>query len=131
MRASIELLRQCGIQPTPQRVAVVDSVLHDTSHPSADEIFERARKRCATVSRATVYNTLNLLVEKSLLRTQILKEGTVVFDPNVNSHHHFIDDETGAIIDIPWDKLTVVGKENLEGFDIRDYQVIVRGKRKV
>jgi Fe2+ or Zn2+ uptake regulation protein len=101
-------------------------VLDDTTHPAADEIYERARARCATV-----YNTLNLLVEKHLLRTQILKEGTVVFDPNVNSHHHFIDDETGAIIDIPWDKRTVVGKENLEGFDIRDCQVIVRGKRKV
>jgi Fe2+ or Zn2+ uptake regulation protein len=124
------LLRQSGIQPTPQRVAVVRSVIGSTRHPSAEEVYASARRRCPTVSRATVYNTLNLLVRKNLLRTQILKEGTVVFDPNVRSHHHFIDDATGVIVDIPWEKFTVTPTGDLNGFEIRDYQVVVRGKKK-
>jgi Fur family peroxide stress response transcriptional regulator len=130
MPGTIELLRQLGIQPTPQRVAVVEYALNAKSHPSADEVWDNARKKCPTVSRATVYNTLNLLVEKGLLRTQTLKEGTVVFDPNAGKHHHFIDEETGVIYDIPWESLTVNGNESLEQFDIHEYQVVLRGRKK-
>ena len=82
------------------------------------------------ISRATVYNTLNLLVEKGLLQAQILKEGTVVFDSNIKQHHHFIDDDTGVIYDIPWNALKVTGEKSLKGFQVREYQVILRGKRK-
>lgn len=130
MFEAITVLRQCGIQPTPQRMAVVDAVLKTRAHPSADEVFESARRKCPTVSRATVYNTLNLLVEKGLLKTQILKGGTVVFDPNMSSHHHFIDEDTGIIYDIPWEALSVSGKEKLGEFEVHEYQVIMRGRRK-
>jgi len=129
MNNAISMLRQCDIQPTPQRIAVVEHVLKNQTHPTAEEVLEHARRRCPTVSRATVYNTLNLLVDKGLLKTQLLREGTVVFDPNVNSHHHFIDEETGDIYDIPWEQLEVKGKRNLKGFRIREYQVIMRGTR--
>ncbi len=105
MKDPIAILRQCQVQPTPQRIAVVECVLKSKTHPTADEVLVFARKKCPTVSRATVYNTLNLLVEKGLIGTQTLREGAVVFDPNVERHHHFIDQETGEIFDIPWDQL--------------------------
>ncbi|HOJ04014.1 MAG TPA: Fur family transcriptional regulator [Bacteroidota bacterium] len=130
MKNAITVLKDLGIQPTAQRVAIAEAVLDNTQHPTADEILVDAQKRCSIVSRATVYNTLNLFVEKGLLRTQVLKEGTVVFDPNVENHHHFIDEEDGTIIDIPWNWLSVHGKQKLEDFDIRDYQVILRGTRR-
>lgn len=123
-------LREHGIQPTAQRVAIAEVVLENTDHPTADEILVEAQKRCSIVSRATVYNTLNLFLEKGLLRTQILREGTVVFDPNVRSHHHFIDETDGTIIDIPWDWLTVQGQQRLKNYVIREYQVILRGQKK-
>lgn len=127
---AITILRQCGIQPTPQRLAVVECVLASKTHPTADEVVVAARKACPTVSRATVYNTLNLLVEKGLIGMQTIKEGAVVFDPNVRRHHHFIDEETGEIHDIPWDQLEVKGKEKLKKFEISEFQVILRGRRK-
>jgi hypothetical protein len=83
MKDAIAILRQCDIQPTPQRIAVVEYVLKSKTHPTADEVLLRARKKCPTVSRATVYNTLNLLVEKKLLEIQTLREGAVVFDPKI------------------------------------------------
>jgi len=126
----IETLRHCGIQPTPQRIAVVDYVLKTKDHPSADDVLKIARKKCPTVSRATVYNTLNLMVKKGMLITQVLKEGTVVFDPNIKNHHHFIDEDTGDIDDIPWDALTVELKDKLSDYEIHDFQVIMRGKKK-
>lgn len=122
-------LRQHDIQPTPQRIAVAKHVLASDEHPSADEVWERVRRRCPTLSRATVYNTLNLFVEKGLLRTQVLKEGTVVFDARVEAHHHFIDEATGKIYDVPWDALRVSGEKSLRDFEVRDYQVILRGRR--
>jgi Fe2+ or Zn2+ uptake regulation protein len=130
MRDSITILRQCGIQPTPQRIAVVDFVFETKAHPSADMILDSVRRACPTISRATVYNTLNLLVEKGLLRTQILKEGTIIFDPNISRHHHFVDEESGKVYDIPWEALKVTGKKSLKEFEIKDYQVVMRGRKK-
>ncbi len=130
VRGLIELLRSRGIQPTPQRLAVAGCVLGATTHPSADEVCERVRRRCPTVSRATVYNTLNLLAEKGLLRPQVLKEGVVVFDPRTERHHHFIDVETGRIYDVPWEAVRVTGQERLGEFEVSDYQVVLRGRRR-
>ena len=61
---------------------------------------------------------------------QTIKEGAVVFDPNIAKHHHFIDNETGDIYDIPWDQLEVKGKNKLRDFEIVEFQVIMRGRRK-
>jgi Fur family transcriptional regulator, iron response regulator len=128
-RDVIELLRGHGIQPSAQRVAVADYVLRTEDHPSADQVFSRVSAALPMLSRATVYNTLNLLVDKGLLRQLVLAEGNVVFDPKTAPHHHFIDEETGAIHDVPWAALRVDNVESLEGFDVREYQVVLRGRR--
>jgi Fur family transcriptional regulator, iron response regulator len=130
MQDLIALLRRHGIQPTPQRLAVAMCVLDNSSHPTADEVLAKVRQSCPTVSRATVYNTLNLLVDKRLLKPQILKEGTIVFDPNVMAHHHFVDDNTGRIYDIPWDALKVTGDKALKGYEVHEFHVVMRGRRR-
>ncbi len=109
---------------------MVEYVLGSTGHPTADDVLHCARKKCPTVSRATVYNTLNLLVEKGLLGMQTIREGAVVFDANVEKHHHFIDIDTGTIYDIPWDQLEVKEKKTLRNFEILGFQVVLRGRRK-
>ena len=121
------ILSQSGVRPTPQRIAVIDFVLSTDDHPTADAVLANVRAACPTISRATVYNTLNLLVNRGLLRTQLLREGTVAFDPKVEAHHHFIDDETGRIYDIPWDAISVSGENSVDGFKVREYQVVMRG----
>src|SRR5581483_3838509 len=98
-----ELLRAHGIQASPQRLAVGEEVLFTDSHPTAEEIAARARARFAWLSRATVYNTLNLFVRKGILRSLQLGEGPVVYDPKMTAHHHFIDERSGRIHDVPWD----------------------------
>jgi len=126
----IALLRGVGLQPTPQRLAVARFVLGTTSHPTAEEVLAKARKRCPTLSRATVYNTLARLTERGLLRAQTILEGVIVFDANVDKHHHVIDDATGRIYDVPWEVLSVSGQEALEEYDVREYQVVMRGRRR-
>ena len=122
-------LREHGINPSAQRVAIGSYVLSTHEHPSADEVWSRVRESFPGVSRATVYNTLNLFVEKGLLRQLSLREGHVVFDPNLEPHHHFVDDETGEISDLPWETLDVPGVESLDGYEVREWQVVLRGRR--
>ena len=126
----IHTLRRHGIQATPQRMAVAEYVLSAKTHPTADEVWEHVRRGCPTLSRATVYNTLNLFVDRGLLKTQVLREGTVVFDPRVDAHHHFIDVETGRIYDVPWEAVRVSGENALRGFEVSEYQVIMRGHKR-
>jgi Fe2+ or Zn2+ uptake regulation protein len=108
---------------------VAQYVLHTSDHPSADEVWTRVRKRFPFVSLATVYNTLHLFVEKGLLRQFVLTEGRVVFDPKTEAHHHFIDEDSGTIHDVPWDAIEVSDVSKLNGFEVREYQVVMRGTR--
>ena len=124
-----DTLRQHGIQPSAQRLAVAEYVLCTVAHPSADQVFAEVRARLPMISRATVYNTLNLFVRKELLKPLVLAEGRVVFDPHLAPHHHFVDEATGAIHDVPWDALDVRRVERLKGLEVREYQVVLRGRK--
>jgi Fe2+ or Zn2+ uptake regulation protein len=125
----LTLLESRGIQPSAQRVAVAELVLRTDRHPTAEEVLRGLRGRAPRISRATVYNTLNLLVERGLLRALTLDEGRIVFDPMMAPHHHLVDDETGAIHDLPWEAFRVERAAALSQYEIRELQVVARGRR--
>ena len=81
------------------------------------------------ISRATVYNTLGLFAAHGLVREVHLSRDSVVFDANTDPHHHFIDEETSRIYDIPWEKVAMRKLPVVDGFEIRDYQVVMRGRK--
>ena len=124
------ILEEHDIQPSAQRVAVAAYVLQTTEHPSADKVWADVQENFPMISRATVYNTLNLFVEKGLLRELHLAPDSVLFDPNTDRHHHFIDEETGRIYDIPWNQIEVRNAKPIPGFEVDDYQVVMRGRRR-
>ena len=125
----MKLLRDRGIQPSAQRVAVAQYALTTEDHPSADQVWARVRRSFPMISRATVYNTLNLFVAKGLLQPLVLAEGKVVFDPTTDRHHHFIDEDDGRIYDVPWSEVEVCNISQLQGYEVHDYQVVMRGKK--
>jgi Fur family transcriptional regulator, iron response regulator len=118
------LLRQHGIQPSAHRLAVAGYVLFTDEHPTADVVLDRARAALPLVSRATVYNTLNLFVARGLLREVDLGEGAMVFDPNVAPHHHLIDSDTGRVHDLPFDAIRI----DSAYVDVADVRALVYGK---
>lgn len=124
-----ERLRAKGIQPSAQRVALAHYLFNCEHHPSADEVWDEAKRDLPQVSRATVYNTLSLLVEKGLLRQVCLKEGRVAYDSNLERHHHFVDEDSGRIFDIPWERIDVTELDLPDGFEASDYQVVIRGRK--
>lgn len=107
---------------------MAEFVLHTEAHPSADEVHEAVLQRFPMISRATVYNTLNLFVEKGLIRRHSFADGHTVFDPNSEPHHHFIDDDSGEIFDLPWDALEVKQIRQLAPYDVRTVEVVLRGR---
>ena len=96
-----ELLRAHAITPTHQRMEIAQVLFEKRWHPSADQILAAANVRYAETSKATVYNTLKLFLEKGLVRELIVDPNKVFYDSNTSEHHHFYDIESGEITDIP------------------------------
>jgi Fur family iron response transcriptional regulator len=130
MKADVRILEEHGIKPSAQRVAVAEYVLHTPEHPSAEKVWARVRERLPTISRATIYNTLNLFVAQGLLRDLHLAPDSVLFDANTDPHHHFIDEESGRIYDVPWNQIEVRNAKPPPGFEVHAYQVVLRGRRR-
>ena len=101
-RASVsEMLRAHGITPTHQRIEIALVLFEKRWHPSADEILAAVNVRCAETSKATVYNTLKLLLDKGLVRELIVDPSKAFYDSNTSAHHHFYNVASGEITDIP------------------------------
>ena len=96
-----ERLRSCGIQPTAQRLKVASLLLSAPQHLTAEAILERLRTEGARVSKATVYNTLNLFAARGVVRQLAVDGDRAWFDSNTEPHYHFQDLESGALTDLP------------------------------
>ena len=107
-RADILLaFERCGIQPTSQRIEVAGILLEKAQHLSADQIIDRLRDKGSSVSKATVYNTLNLFGERGLVTEIIVDPERRYYDSNTEKHHHFYNVDTGRLTDIPRDSIRV------------------------
>jgi Fur family iron response transcriptional regulator len=124
----VDRLRAHGIQPSAQRLAIARYLLATTTHPSADEVWRAAQAELPLVSRATVYNTLNLFVAKGLVRPLLLREGHLVYDPRLDPHHHFLDEDTGEIRDIEWDAVRMPETPELPGLEVHTVELVLRGR---
>ncbi len=95
-----EMLRTHDITPTHQRIEIALVLFEKRWHPSADQILAAVNVRCAETSKATVYNTLKLFLDKGLVRELIVDPNKVFYDSNTSVHHHFYDVVSGEITDI-------------------------------
>jgi Fur family iron response transcriptional regulator len=96
-----------GVQPTVQRVEIAELVLSKPQHLSAEQIISALRARGARVSKATVYNTLNLFCDRGLLRAIDVDPVRQYYDSTTAPHHHFFNEDTGELTDIPIDAIDV------------------------
>ena len=94
-------MADCGIRPTAQRMRIASLLLAEPQHLSAEQILASLRQAGARVSKATVYNTLNLFASHGLIRQLCVDGARAWFDSNVDAHYHFHDLASGALIDVP------------------------------
>jgi len=96
-----ELIHGRGMRMTEQRRTVYDSLMEERDHPTAVEVFMRARNRMSTISLATVYNCLEALTSCGLVKTVNLERGPARYCPNIQEHAHFYCESCGVVLDLP------------------------------
>ena len=117
-------LRAHGINPTHQRIEIAHALFSRCEHLSADQVMAIVNERHSETSKATVYNTLNLFLEKKLIREVIVDPNKIFYDPNTSAHYHMYDVESGKLTDIDAADIRVSGLPSLpagmvtEGMDI-------------
>lgn len=109
-----EFLASKGLRRTHQRDAIISAAFGTTRHFAAEELLEMAREFEPTVSRATVYRTLPLLVESGLLKEVDLGKDQRVYDPNFIDHPHH-----NHLICVDCDRIVEFEDERIEQLEDR------------
>lgn len=105
---AMDRLRHAGLRPTRQRLALAHRLfVSGDRHVTAEQLHSEALADEASVSLATVYNTLRQFKKAGLLRELVVDSGRSFFDTNTCHHHHFYYEETGKLVDVPGDSVTV------------------------
>lgn len=126
-----QILEQRGIRPTSQRMKVAEILLTTPRHLTAEQILATLRQSSGHVSKATVYNTLNLFVEQGLAREIHADPERCVYDSTMAPHHHFQNVDTGEMIDIRPEDLSFDRLPPLPpGTEIESVDVVIRVRRK-
>ena len=122
-----QLLEQHDVTPTQQRLNVGEVILSMPQHSSAEQIIAGIKAKGFRVSKATVYNTLNLFCERGLLRTVNVDPVRQFYDPTVRPHHHFYNMDTGELIDIEPDRISLQFDGSFPpGMEQRGVDVVIR-----
>ena len=95
------MLATHGIQPTAQRIRIAELLFSREQHLTADQVIQALGRDGTQVSKATVYNTLNLFAARGLLKPLQVDPECGLFDSNTEPHHHFRMEDTGELIDVP------------------------------
>ena len=112
---------------TKQRLDVGEVILSMPQHRSAEQIIAGIKAMGSRVSKATVYNTLNLFCERGLLRTVNVDPVRQFYDPTVRPHHHFYNMDTGELVDIDPEKVTLQFNGDFPpGMEQRGVDIIIR-----
>ncbi len=93
-------LRELGLVPTIQRVAVLEFLEKNHTHPTAEEVYCGVKTRFPSISKATVYNTLDVLKKAGTIRELTIAREAARYDYDPSSHPHFLCRVCGNLIDI-------------------------------
>ena len=120
-----ELLANHNIRVSHQRLLILDYLIMNPTHPTADTIYKDLKKVDPVISQATVYNTLNLLVEHKLVKELDFNMSSKRYEFKKTNHGHFICESCGLIEDLDVDDLEY--PEELKEYEIDNVEVIYRG----
>jgi Fur family iron response transcriptional regulator len=127
-RAGVQtVLNEHGILPTPQRVEIAGILLERPQHLSAEHVIDELRSRGIAVSKATVYNTLNLFSERGLIKEVMVDPERKFYDSTTHPHHHFYNVDTRELSDIPDDQVCFRNLPGLpEGTEQESVEVMIK-----
>jgi len=123
----LSLFDKYGILPTPQRIEIAGILLERPQHLSAEHILEKLKASRSRVSKATVYNTLNLFSERGLVKEVMVDPVRKFYDSTTHSHHHFYNVDSGELSDISDERVCFRELPELpEGTERESIEVLIK-----
>ena len=114
MQITVSTLREFGLSPSPQRVAIYDFLRKNPIHPTVDTIYNAVIEQQPGMSRTTVYNTVKRLAAVGAVQEVIIEDGELRYDADMRDHGHFKCVKCGKVYDLfPPENTPLV--ENIHG----------------
>ena len=128
-----EKLRNAGLRPTKQRMIVADILLNGFNrHFTAENLQDEINSSGNSMSIATVYNCLKKFKNCGLIKQVETSKDTAIFDTNTDYHHHFLNEETGELIDIENEEISLRKLPEIpQGYLNNGIEVIIKLKRHI
>lgn len=121
-----EYLKEHSIKPSYQRMKVFQYLYEQKNHPTVDMIYKALCTEIPTLSKTTVYNTLNLFIEKKIANMIVIEENETRYDITMEIHGHFKCEKCGKIFDLEVDK-TLLKSEELNSFEVKEHHLYFKG----
>ena len=112
-------LKKAGYKLTPARLAIAEVLETSPEHLSHEEILEEGKKLYPKLSRATVYRTLEILVELCLVRPIYLNDPTQRFVSAAGGHHHLVCSNCGQTFEFDYCTVQQLAQELAERFNFQ------------
>lgn len=128
------VLASKGLKITHQRIVVYQAALLSKSHPTAEQIFDSIKSNNPSISLATVYKTLETLVENQLINKVSSPQGKMRYDARIDKHNHIYISNTNEIVDYEDDELrdillSYLNKKNFSNLNITDFKLQIKGEK--
>ncbi|MCK4764558.1 MAG: transcriptional repressor [Candidatus Aminicenantes bacterium] len=122
-----EFLKENGIKPSYQRIKIYEYLVKYYNHPTVDMIYRELVPKIPTLSKTTVYNTLNLFIEKKITAIIVIDENETRYDAGTSVHGHFQCNECARIDDIDID-LSKIEIPIPEHYEVSEQHFYFKGK---
>ena len=100
MEKYVKVLKEKNLKITPQRLMVLKYLGEHCTHPTTEEIYANLKSNNPSLSKTTVYNTLEVLEQNSIIQSLTISGSELRYDIKEGMHHHFLCKKCGVIIDI-------------------------------
>lgn len=129
-KALMDYLRDKDIKPSNIRIKVLEFLMNNKTHPTVDEIYKALLDDIPTLSKTSIYNTLDIFSEKGIVRVLALGKKELRYDIDTSNHGHFKCEECGKIYDFPIEG-NILDSSELEGFKVNFKNLNVYGICKI
>ena len=122
-----EKLKLYGLRPTRARTRIGMILLDKPKHLSAEQVHEKLKQKGYSISKATVYNTLNAFAKYGIVSEVTIDPSRTYYDSTTKAHHHFFNVDTGQLMDIASDDISIENIPRLpDNTQIQDLEIVVK-----
>ncbi len=126
IRELTSLLKEKGVKPSLQRLKILEYLFNNENHPTVDQIYNDLNVEIPTLSKTTVYNTLNVLIDAGLVKVVNIESSESRYEGISAEHGHFKCKECGKIYDLEFD-MELIDKQVPPGFKVSEKDIYFKG----